>query len=79
MNGCRQVSAAMVYSPCKNCENRRIGCHSGCEGYKRYCEEIKALRAVIKRENEYDAYMKNLHERNRWAELNREKRRRQKD
>lgn len=68
--------AAMVYNPCKGCEDRRVGCHSGCEGYKAYCEEIKALRAVIRREKEYDAYMKKLYVRNRWGELDREKRRR---
>lgn len=28
-------------SPCKNCSNRKIGCHGKCEKYKHYKQLIK--------------------------------------
>lgn len=31
-------------SPCKDCENRRVGCHSDCVHYKAYEYEIKEVR-----------------------------------
>ena len=32
----------MLISPCKDCEKRYLGCHSECEDYFKYQEEVKA-------------------------------------
>lgn len=29
--------------PCKNCNDRHIGCHSKCEAYKEYTVQVKAV------------------------------------
>jgi hypothetical protein len=69
----------MVHNPCRDCAERRVGCHSGCEGYKRYLDEWNALKGLIRTECEYDSYMRGLHERRGWTELIRKKKRRVKD
>lgn len=35
------LSMKKIYSPCFKCEKRVIGCHSSCEDYIQYREEIK--------------------------------------
>jgi len=34
---------------CKDCKNRTIGCHSTCEDYKQYRENLNAENEVIKK------------------------------
>ena len=46
----------MIVGPCKNCEEREIGCHSHCIAYKKYRSEIEA---VAKKQQE-DRDMENL-------------------
>lgn len=35
---------------CKGCKNRCVGCHSNCEDYIEYSEELKAKREKIANE-----------------------------
>ena len=35
---------------CKDCDNRTIGCHSGCESYKAYRAEIDRIKSEKNRE-----------------------------
>lgn len=56
-----------MIAPCKNCNDRKVGCHSVCDRYiqfKEYMDDIhkkqdveRALRAVF-RERSYDRYIK---------------------
>ena len=38
---------AMPVGPCKDCEERHLGCHSDCERYKAYREEWERITAEI--------------------------------
>lgn len=38
----------MVSAPCKNCEDRHVGCHSECDRYKKFKEEHESEKAVIR-------------------------------
>ena len=40
-----------VNSPCKDCKNRFLGCHSKCEGYKIYKEELTSLQEDLDKQN----------------------------
>lgn len=48
---------------CKGCCNRYVGCHSRCETYKEFSEELMEKKKKIKQakavENEYNKYKKN--------------------
>ena len=48
------VEEKNMNSPCYECKRpqKRIGCHSGCEEYIRFCDENTALREKIRREKE---------------------------
>lgn len=67
------IRLMVIFNPCRDCAERRVGCHSGCEWYKRYTEEVKALNAVIKADDSYSAYILETYVRNRWDALTREK------
>lgn len=41
-------------SPCLNCQNRAIGCHSSCVRYKTYDEINKTNRAIKTKNYEAD-------------------------
>lgn len=41
--GDRNVSA----NPCKNCGNRKVGCHANCEGYINFRKNYEELRERI--------------------------------
>ena len=49
-------------SPCKECENRYVGCHSTCEDYLdfrgRSDEMAKRVRAKMNEYNVYEGYKK---------------------
>lgn len=42
----------MIHSPCYICEERKVGCHSGCENYKAYLEKIRAVGSKIRSDTE---------------------------
>ena len=51
----------MIASPCKDCPERFIGCHSSCEKYRQYrseLDEIKAKRAADKDERAFASEIK---------------------
>lgn len=31
-------------APCRDCANREVGCHAGCEAYKAYAERRERVR-----------------------------------
>lgn len=38
-----------MVSPCKGCERREVGCHSGCEDYRKWrCEKDKEVEARLR-------------------------------
>lgn len=41
------INRIHIASPCKDCEERHIGCHSECERYADYRKRIDAQRATI--------------------------------
>ena len=49
-------------SPCLDCENRRVGCHSECEDYKVFAAENEARNAEAykqrKAEGEFNDYQR---------------------
>lgn len=34
--------------PCKDCQDRQVGCHGKCNKYKKYKKELEAIKADIK-------------------------------
>ena len=41
-------------NPCYGCSKKTVGCHSSCEGYKRYLKEYEDKKVSIKRYLESD-------------------------
>lgn len=37
----------MSYAPCKECVNRKVGCHSTCEDYAEYLQDFKAKKKYV--------------------------------
>ena len=37
-------------TPCKNCENRFVGCHNECNKYKEYRKEIEKIYEVLNKD-----------------------------
>lgn len=56
--------------PCHNCPDRYVGCHSLCERYKAFREEIRKLNEKINKVKEadriYDSYVYDNCSRNKW-------------
>lgn len=48
----------MVISPCKDCEDRQVGCHAKCEKYRLYKQELDGLKKSDK-QDVYLSYMVN--------------------
>ena len=44
-----------VLGPCKDCKNRRAGCHSECEKYKAYKQELYELHRKQYKDNNADS------------------------
>lgn len=40
----------MGYAPCKNCTERHVGCHAGCEKYALFCAENERLKELQRRD-----------------------------
>ena len=71
----------MIVSPCKDCPERFVGCHSSCERYKQYRSELdafKAIRAADKDErafaSEIKGAVKRLRDHKRGKDRNRRRR-----
>jgi len=52
------IVAATLVSPCKECSDRCIGCHSTCGEYAEYKQELERRRHDIKLESESVAFQK---------------------
>ena len=44
----------MLNAPCKDCDNRNIGCHGQCKKYQDYSVENKKLNDFRKKNNQTD-------------------------
>lgn len=56
---CRKIIdnvISKINSPCMNCENRKMGCHSTCDKYKEFKITIETEKAKIR--NAYDTEIK---------------------
>lgn len=53
MNFQFDTSATSKSNPCYKCTKRHIGCHSTCEGYKKYAEKTKKLNEDVKKRRAY--------------------------
>lgn len=45
-----------VFSPCKDCTRRKVGCQGKCKDYEKYLEEYHAIKKYIS-PNEADMYI----------------------
>ena len=45
-------------APCRNCEDRYIGCHCECQAYKDYCTENAELNNIINSAKETEAVLR---------------------
>ena len=56
-------------SPCLNCIDREVGCHSRCERYSRFRNEIDDEKKVVRdfkaQHNEHMAFLKQQKDRHR--------------
>ena len=43
-------------APCKNCTERRIGCHGECKAYREYCAFMEKVRETRKKIIEADYF-----------------------
>lgn len=41
------IESIVGYSPCKDCNNRQLNCHSNCEAYLKWSKESKELKDKI--------------------------------
>jgi hypothetical protein len=48
--------------PCRDCYDRRIGCHSTCEKYIKWSEKKKAQKRERERDNDYIDYIRTFRE-----------------
>ena len=46
----------MIFSPCKNCSDRILHCHSSCERYKQYRDILDKRKSEKAAENEEKAF-----------------------
>lgn len=46
----------MILPPCKDCENRGIGCHSRCAAYIKYKSELNDAKKYIIEYQDYETY-----------------------
>lgn len=48
----------MTSSPCLDCPDRRVGCHSTCTKYAALCEENKAKKEYLKDGKDVCSFLK---------------------
>lgn len=41
-------------SPCLNCENRQINCHSGCKQYKQFRYKVDMYNKEVNKQRQFD-------------------------
>ena len=58
MNGAQRRKAKMASTPCLNCSERRVGCHSTCANYIALCEENKAKKEYLKDGKDVCSFLK---------------------
>lgn len=46
----------MIFSPCKDCSKRKIGCHSFCDLYKKYKLELNIFQKNFVEYSDYEMY-----------------------
>ena len=46
----------MILPPCKDCENREIGCHSRCDAYIKYKLKLNDAKKDIIEFQDYETY-----------------------
>ena len=46
----------MILAPCKDCENREIGCHGRCVAYIKYKSELNDTKKDIIECQDYEIY-----------------------
>lgn len=64
----------MSNAPCKDCSERKVGCHSQCEKYKLYADELHEISEKEKKDKSWLGYWSQR--KNKMAkEQNRHKRR----
>ena len=42
----------MIICPCKDCENRNVGCHAFCSDYRFFRNQMDERNSKIRKENE---------------------------
>lgn len=67
------IISTTLMSPCKNCEDRCIGCHTTCGDYAIYKQELELRRTEVKAENDITAFEKAV--KARIAKANKDRRR----
>ena len=46
----------MMFAPCRDCENRHVGCHSDCEKYKEFVIANEERKEAIRKGKEMDRF-----------------------
>lgn len=64
----------VLVSGCKDCKDRKTGCHSVCEKYKKFRSELDKINEEKHRQQEVDDYIRILVQRNRARGLKKNKR-----
>ena len=54
------IVSATVLSPCKDCKERQAHCHSSCDKYRTYKEQLEVNRIQIKKDSEMYQFSKEL-------------------
>ena len=67
------IISTTIMSPCKNCTDRCIGCHTTCGDYAIYKQELERRRTEIKKENETETFVRAV--RAKISKANRDRRR----
>lgn len=67
------IISTTIMSPCKNCTDCCIGCHTTCGDYAIYKQELERRRAEVKAVNDITAFEKAV--KARIAKANRDRRR----
>ena len=52
------IISTTIMSPCNNCTDRCIGCHTTCGDYAEYTRELDRRRKDMKAENDITAFEK---------------------
>lgn len=67
------IISTTIMSPCQNCTDRCIGCHTTCGDYAEYKQELERRRTEVKAVNDITAFEKAI--KKKIAKANRDRRR----